>query len=342
MAPSQSEIISAELDELKRVCESSVPDSRLIACVPQSIRVEVTKSNFKKLAICMTYPNDYPAHHVLVELKSRTIGQKLLDGLVKVSEEEAKKYEGKPHCLRIIKFINQFLDENPLVCCSDEISTIRALLDTAGDEAGGDKLKLSQKTSSVSIHISHRGKYYFKAKLIVPNDYPEIQVSLESADCNFPRVFKVWFVEQAREIARRCVQPPLRPRPKDPPFEPRPSLRRVLKFLVEHVKRYPDEICKACNKRCFPEDPAAAVHNENAAAHVERVYCSHCYHHDCLILYLKSPPFKGVKKCHTCKQSIYHEKWKVTPELAEARWAHEQAKDRELQDVADCVQEWNS
>ena len=42
MAPSQSEIISAELDELKRVCESSVPDSRLIACVPQSIRVEVT------------------------------------------------------------------------------------------------------------------------------------------------------------------------------------------------------------------------------------------------------------------------------------------------------------
>ena len=55
----------------------------------------------------------------------------------------------------------------------------------------------------------------------------------------------------------------------------------------------PLQICKACNKRCFPEDPAAAVHNENAAAHVERVYCSHCYHHDCLILYLKSPPFKG-------------------------------------------------
>ena len=55
-------------------------------------------------------------------------------------------------------------------------------------------------------------------------------------------MFKVWFVEQAREIARRCVQPPLRPRPKDPPFEPRPSLRRVLKFLVEHVKRYPDEV----------------------------------------------------------------------------------------------------
>ena len=51
----------------------------------------------------MTYPNEYPSHHVLIELKSKTIGQKLLDGLIKVSEEEAKKYEGKPHCLRIIK-----------------------------------------------------------------------------------------------------------------------------------------------------------------------------------------------------------------------------------------------
>lgn len=337
MALSQSEIISAELEELRRVCESSIPGSKLIACVPQSIRVEVARSSFKKLTICLTYPNEYPAYHVLIELKSKTIGQKLLDGLVKVSEEEAKKFEGKPHCLQIIKFIDQFLEENPLVCCSDEISSIRALLDTEA----GDKLKLSQKTSSISIHVI-RGKYYFKAKIILPNDYPEKQVSIESPDCNFPRVFKVWFVEQAREIARRCVQPPLKPKPKEPPFEPRPSLRPILKFLVDHVKRYPNELCKACNKRCFPEDPATAVHNENAAAHVERVYCSHCYHHDCLILYMKSPPFKGVKKCHTCKQSIYHEKWKVTPELAEARWAHEQAKNRELGEVVDFVEDWKS
>ena len=43
----------------------------------------------------------------------------------------------------------------------------------------------------------------------------------------------------------------------------------------------------------------------------------------------------GGKKCHACKQRIYHEKWKVTPELAEARWAHEQAKRRELDEVVD-------
>ena len=43
----------------------------------------------------------------------------------------------------------------------------------------------------------------------------------------------------------------------------------------------------------------------------------------------------GGKKCPGCKLRIYHEKWKVTPELAEARWAHKQAKDRELGEVVD-------
>ncbi len=108
---------------------------------------------------------------------------------------------------------------------------------------------------------------------------------------------------------------------------------------------------QACRTTAFPADPSKAVHDENEAAHVERIYCSHTYHHDCLILYMKTPPFqskqasaisaKGTqleallhfpdgKKCHACSQRIYHEKWKVTPELAEARWAHEQAKNREL------------
>ena len=76
---------------------------------------------------------------------------------------------------------------------------------------------------------------------------------------------------------------------------------------------------QVCRQRLFPPDPAQAVHSERAAQHVERVYCGHAYHHDCLILYMKTPPFQGGKKCPGCGQRIYHEKWKVTPELAEAR-----------------------
>jgi hypothetical protein len=45
------------------------------------------------------------------------------------------------------------------------------------------------------------------------------------------------------------------------------------------------------------------------------------------------PP--GGKKCMDCGKRIYHSKWTVSPELAEARWAHQEARRRELDEVVD-------
>ena len=78
-------------------------------------------------------------------------------------------------------------------------------------------------------------------------------LSLSDTETNFPRVFKVWFIEKTKDIARQCVEPPLRPKPKDPPFVKRPSLQPAITFLVKHVKRYPDEICQICRKKAFPK-----------------------------------------------------------------------------------------
>ena len=349
-----TKIIEDELAELKKCCENVVNDSVLVACVRAMIRVEISKSDFKTVAVCLNMPQNYPDHHILVEIKSRNLSRKLLDGLEKVSEAEAKKYVGKPHVLFILKFISQFLDDNPLVSCAEEISKIKQLL------GANDKLKLSQKTSSIHLRVN-QNEYYFKTCLKIPNNYPKERVTLTAIESNFPRVFKVWFAEQAKEMARRCVEAPLKPKPNQPPFEAKPSLEPAVAFIIKHVQRYPQENCCKCQKRAFPEDPAQAVHNEKAAAHVERVYCSHVYHHDCLILYMKTPPFEGNyiiklkndqkekakkqlnkipnisggKKCLACDLKIYHEKWKVTPQLAEARWAHEQARERELGEVVE-------
>lgn len=322
-------IIDDELDEIRRCCENVIPDSKVVACVPAMIRVEIRKSDFKKVAVCLTYPVEYPKNHILVEVKSKTLARKLLDGLERVAENEAKtKHKDKPQVIPVLKFIRQFIDDNPLACCYEEVLVVKSLLND------GSTLKLSQKTSSMSLHIL-KDKYFFKCKIHVPNDYPDDSVFIDKVESNFPRVFKVWFAKQAEEIVRRCIMPPLKPKLSDPPFECKPSLKPAAAFLAENVQRYVNEICQKCKRKAFPDDPAEAVHNQHAAAHVERVYCSHVYHHDCLILYMKTPPFQGGKKCLACKQRIYHEKWKVTPELAEARWAHEQARNRELGDVVD-------
>lgn len=46
------------------------------------------------------------------------------------------------------------------------------------------------------------------------------------------------------------------------------------------------------------------------------------------------------KKCPACKNVIYHEKWNITAKVAEDRWAHKQAKQRELEEVVDFMADW--
>ena len=69
----------------------------------------------------------------------------------------------------------------------------------------------------------------------------------------------------------------------------------------------------------------------------ERVFCGHLYHQQCLFTYMKIPPFDN-KKCHSCGVRISHHKWKLTDRLAEDRWAHEQARERELAEVEEFFQ----
>ena len=117
---------------------------------------------FKKMVICLCYPSDYPSSHIFVELKSKTLSEKLLDGLVRVAEAEAKKYLGKPHALFVIKFIRQFVTDNPLCCCSGEIADVKKML----SDHEGDKMKLSQKNSAVNFHIV-KDRYFLKGKIKV-------------------------------------------------------------------------------------------------------------------------------------------------------------------------------
>ena len=46
----------------------------------------------------------------------------------------------------------------------------------------------------------------------------------------------------------------------------------------------------------------------------------------------------GGKPCPGCSKRIYHDKWHISPETAEARWAHKEARSRELDEVMDFLQ----
>lgn len=85
-------LIEDELNELRRCCENRVPYTKVVTAVPAMVRVEIEKTPFKKIICCLMFPPTYPHSYILVELKSKTLADKLLAGLTKVCEDEAKKH----------------------------------------------------------------------------------------------------------------------------------------------------------------------------------------------------------------------------------------------------------
>lgn len=83
--------------------------------------------------------------------------------------------------------------------------------------------------------------------------------SIEEDVSNFTPALHRHVVSQAKEIARQCVEPPIRSKPNAPKFEPGPSLKKSIAFIIDCIKRLPTEDCQFCNNRCFPEDPEVGV-----------------------------------------------------------------------------------
>lgn len=157
--------IEDELNEVKRLCENVVPGTKLVSCVRSMVRAEIKRTDFKKIVICMQFTENYPHSPLLLELKSKTLSEKLLQGLSNVCEAEAKKYLGKGQILNVIKFLRNFIDENPLSCCYDEINVLKKSLNEK------DEFKLKQKSSSIILKVNNN-QYYLNCKIGIPDNYP--------------------------------------------------------------------------------------------------------------------------------------------------------------------------
>ncbi|KAK9501997.1 hypothetical protein O3M35_012611 [Rhynocoris fuscipes] len=320
--------IEDELDEVRKLCEHIIPGSKLVSCVQSMVRVEIKRTSVKTIVACMQFPLEYPAKSILLELKSKTLSEKLLAKLTNVCDEEIKKYLGKPQILKILQFITNFIDENPLSCCYDEITFIKSKL------TKNDELKLKQKSSKVYLKLNEQN-YYINGTFHIPDDYPNKQVEID-VDTNLPPAISRYLIGESMEKARQCVEPPLRlDAAAKAKFVKKPSLGPATAVFLDSIRIIPSEQCQICHKLCLPVNPKDVVTDESHSLHVERMYCNHLFHLSCLIGYMKTPPFQGGKKCPTCGQKIYHEKWRVGEKLAEDRWAHQQARQRELDEVTD-------
>lgn len=192
-----------------------------------------------------------------------------------------------------MKFIDNYLRENPLCIAYDEIFAIKQLLRRKNDSgAAGGEFKCLQKTSSVLLIVNERD-FYYKAKVHVPTEYPAKSIDFIENKSNFPDSLLRFLNGQAKEIARKCVEPPLRASAKSD-FVVKPSLLPSLQFLVEAITDFNSEVCPVCDFKCLPAKASDVELQDTADLYVERVYCGHIYHLGCLRKYMREPPFPPV------------------------------------------------
>jgi hypothetical protein len=134
-----------------------------------------------------------------------------------------------------------------------------------------------------------------------------------------------------------------------------PSLLHVVKYLVqEYVCKLPNESCQKCDNKVLPLAPegeddgieSSESGNEmikkkskkkNGMSKSERKpirsVCGHWFHYKCLDEWLTTPPF--LRHCNVCQRRIYHPDWPEDIKAIERTWQAQQAKKREIADVAD-------
>lgn len=63
------------------------------------------KTRCKTIIVCIQFSKDYPHTPLLIELKSKSLSVKLLDGLTEVCEKECKNLLGKAQVMKCNTFL---------------------------------------------------------------------------------------------------------------------------------------------------------------------------------------------------------------------------------------------
>ena len=325
-----------ELSDIKERVKHNVHFAEVQKYHDNVLWVTISRTPRVTLDCTILFTEYYPQDPLIIQLKSKTLSEELLKGLVKLLDENCKKYVGQYQVVIQMKFLSDYLVDNLFCCCFDEFQKIKR--EVCSDFV---ELKPKQKKGVAQFKIKCRG-HQSLVKITVPVNYPNeaVAIDLKEFESTLPQYLTNPILKQAVEEVRKCVEPPLNLKLlKGKPFEIKPSFYHVVKFLiVDSLLLFKQTECKLCGEPAFPDNPNEVRTYERDPMYVERVYCGHIFHFGCLHKLINTPPFNENKQCPVCKLTIYHERWKETPQVLADRWAHKQAKQRELEEVIDFLQ----
>lgn len=116
-------------------------------------------------------------------------------------------------------------------------------------------------------------------------------------------------------------------------FISRPSLFPLIEYLYQQcLSPMASGTCLLCDKQLLPSDPGL-ISQIPKSMKALRLYCGHMYHFKCVEAFVSCPPFG--KKCLHCNVKMEHNRLMTDEKILEQRWTHQQARKREIEDVAE-------
>uniref|UniRef100_A0A1X7SFH2 RWD domain-containing protein n=1 Tax=Amphimedon queenslandica TaxID=400682 RepID=A0A1X7SFH2_AMPQE len=139
---SSKEFVENELKDVRS--DPKLSSLEFIACHKVLVQVRIKYTEYKNIIVNIQFPPEYPANPLLLQIKSKVLPDKLIEKIETLCDQELKKLVGSKQVSTILLFLCDFIKNNPLIVCSEELQYIKNTINREGDE-----LKIKQKTGVI-------------------------------------------------------------------------------------------------------------------------------------------------------------------------------------------------
>lgn len=317
------------VDEELRVLARERPAHELMTLSRELVTLLLQTTPVKRVVVNVQFPAGYPAAAGLhFQLTSSQLGDASLSKLHELAQRRLSvDCAGQPQLLSLARLLDRAMRTLMLLPCVEDIAALRrTFADLATDDRAGCVL-FSVRSNAGDAAYEHRSD----VRACVPDAYPAEPVRVTVVQSTLPAALVDVIVAHANEEARKLsnAQPP------------KPSLVEAVTTAHSVADSIATAVCQVCALRVLPARAGAgplALPPAGSRDSPERLYCGHWYHLACVDKYLHEPPFVAEgKPCLVCRRRVLTQRWDADHKTLERRWASKQAKQREVEDVADML-----
>lgn len=203
-------------DEIKNL-RKNFPTVKIASATSHFISASYQRTKYTRIRITLTFPDDYPHRHLIVDIGSDTV---VPPGLKKKLERDltnaCNANRGIYDQVRpVFQLLVEFVDGNKFVPCWKELKQSIDLVygknrKEAEGPLKGSKISIVESKGKINLRLQH-DQYYYTSSILLDDGYPSTSriedfgkaCKLKMESTNFPPKIETMLTTQAQDLVRR-------------------------------------------------------------------------------------------------------------------------------------------